>query len=164
MIQKSETGLDWMFLVHLVQQFGLGIVLGLGGGWALQQLINRISLATGLYPLLRQRHSGGLSVRLPARQQPYPQPTRHPADLRRHGVVEPDQHVYRAGPAGNSIQTLAYRGAGDASVAVADSDSASPVDSGGPATVSRLYWTRAASLSAGSDCVARCRLSSRSSR
>ncbi len=60
MIKNGQTNIDWLFLLHLIREFGLGMVMGLGGGWLLQQMINRISLANGLYPLLAV--SGGIMI------------------------------------------------------------------------------------------------------
>jgi len=56
----GQSTFGWDFLLSLLQQFGIGTVLGLLGGWLLLQLINRLSVADGLYPLLAV--AGGLMI------------------------------------------------------------------------------------------------------
>ena len=58
LLAAGRTGLDAAVLVEFVKQFGIGTALGLAGGRLLVWLINRLSLATGLYPLLAV--AGGL--------------------------------------------------------------------------------------------------------
>ncbi|WP_337841381.1 potassium/proton antiporter [Rheinheimera sp.] len=58
MIAQGKSSFELMILVDLVQQFGVGILLGLGGGWMMLQLINKLEIADGLYPLLAV--SGGI--------------------------------------------------------------------------------------------------------
>ncbi|MFB4368365.1 MULTISPECIES: potassium/proton antiporter [unclassified Pseudomonas] len=60
MLAKGQGEFHLSFLGHLLQEFGIGSVLGLGGGWLLLKIINRLHLADGLYPLLVV--SGGLLV------------------------------------------------------------------------------------------------------
>ncbi len=52
LIESGSTGLDLTVLVVLVQQLGIGLVLGYAGGIALSWLVNRVPLAASLYPLL----------------------------------------------------------------------------------------------------------------
>ncbi len=47
-------------LISFIKQFGLGILLGLGGGWLLWRLVNLSKLAEGLYSILVL--SGGLII------------------------------------------------------------------------------------------------------
>ena len=60
MLASGQTGLHWSLLTHLLREFGIGGIIGLGGGWLMLQLVNRINLATGLYPILVI--AGGLVV------------------------------------------------------------------------------------------------------
>ncbi|MBS7662278.1 potassium/proton antiporter [Pseudomonas lalucatii] len=60
MLVRGQTGFGWELPLQLLLQFGLGGVLGLGGGWLLLNLVNRMHLANGLYPLLVV--SGGLII------------------------------------------------------------------------------------------------------
>lgn len=60
MIASGQNSFSWGILSSLVQQFALGIALGVLGGWLLLQLINRLSVADGLYPLLAV--SGGIMI------------------------------------------------------------------------------------------------------
>ena len=60
LLAAGRTGFDLHVLAELVKQFGIGTVLGLAGGRLLVWLINRLSLATGLYPLLAA--AGGLFI------------------------------------------------------------------------------------------------------
>lgn len=60
MLASGQDQFGWFFLISLLQQFGLGTLFGLSGGWVLLQLINRSTLANGLYPLLAV--SGGLFI------------------------------------------------------------------------------------------------------
>src|SRR6185295_6367024 len=60
LIGADEQLLSWSLLWHFIQQFGLGGLAGIGGGRLLVWLINRVTLASGLYPLLAM--AGGLSI------------------------------------------------------------------------------------------------------
>lgn len=52
MLANGQTSFSWSFLLMLLQQFGIGGICGLAGGFFLTWLVNRVNLDTGLYPLL----------------------------------------------------------------------------------------------------------------
>src|SRR5690606_42018701 len=60
MISTGQSDFGLAFFASLFLLFVLGIVLGLAGGWLLLQLINRVEVASGLYPLLAV--SGGIMI------------------------------------------------------------------------------------------------------
>lgn len=57
---RDDRPLGWHFLGEFVLQFGLGGIMGVAGGRVLVMLINKVSLASGLYPLLAM--AGGLAI------------------------------------------------------------------------------------------------------
>ncbi len=96
MIQKHETGLDWMFAVHIIQQFGLGIVFWPGRRlpataddqpWLRPAACIRCWLSGGIliFALTTALEGSGiLAVYLrgiPVRKPPDSQPLRHPANF-----------------------------------------------------------------------------------
>lgn len=52
LILTGQRSPGWETLVLLTQQMGLGLVAGLGGGWLLVWLANRLPLERGMYPML----------------------------------------------------------------------------------------------------------------
>jgi len=60
LLAAGKNTIEWTVLLSLLQQFGVGTLLGLSGGWLLLKLINRLEIADGLYPLLAV--SGGIML------------------------------------------------------------------------------------------------------
>ncbi|WP_321351459.1 potassium/proton antiporter [Halopseudomonas oceani] len=52
MLASGQTSFNWSFALLLIEQFGIGALCGLAGGFALVWLVNRVTLPAGLYPLL----------------------------------------------------------------------------------------------------------------
>lgn len=47
-----EAGITGGFVIAFVREMGLGFLLGLGGGFAIVRLVNRLDLESGLYPVV----------------------------------------------------------------------------------------------------------------
>ena len=52
MLANGQTSFSWSFALLLIEQFGIGALCGLAGGFGLVWLVNRVTLPAGLYPLL----------------------------------------------------------------------------------------------------------------
>ena len=52
MLASGQTSFSWSFALLLIEQFGIGALCGLAGGFGLVWLVNRVTLPAGLYPLL----------------------------------------------------------------------------------------------------------------
>lgn len=48
----GEMGGAWDTVLFLLQQFGFGLIIGIGGGWLIAKLLNWMDLAPGLYAML----------------------------------------------------------------------------------------------------------------
>lgn len=59
-ISAGQKEIGWWVTGEFVWQMGLGAVIGVAGGYALLRVVNRLTLALGMYPLLVL--SGGLVV------------------------------------------------------------------------------------------------------
>lgn len=60
LISNHDSGLTWGSLVLLIEQFGIGSIAGVAGGFAVVEVVNRIRLTPSLYPLLVA--AAGISV------------------------------------------------------------------------------------------------------
>jgi cell volume regulation protein A len=49
---QPESGVTLTFIFAFLREMGLGLVLGLGGGFLIVRLVNRLELESGLYPIV----------------------------------------------------------------------------------------------------------------
>src|SRR5690554_564843 len=52
LISNHDSSISWSSLVLLIEQFGIGSITGIAGGFAVVNVVNRIRLTPSLYPLL----------------------------------------------------------------------------------------------------------------
>lgn len=60
LLANSSANPGLSILLEFVQQMGVGLIIGAGGGWLMTQLLRRIHLPASLYPLFAL--AGGMSV------------------------------------------------------------------------------------------------------